>query len=231
EDAAGEALPGAADHHHRQAGRQPAQHREGQEADAIRDQVAAGRKHIGEPRGQRDRDDLGGEIGGRNPAPLVERRGEPTLNLLERGIGDLDVQHRHEGAEDGAEHGDPVPGGGLALARGHQRAGAANVYRSPLGGSVRRSTVAVTDRPGRSWSSRSAGTSWIVILTGTRCTILVKFPVAFSGGRSANCAPLPGARLSTVPLKCTPGKVSIPRSADSPRNMRSISVSLKLATT
>ena len=33
--------------------------------------------------------------------------------------------------------------------------------------------------------------------TGTRCTILMKLPVAFSGGNNANCAPVPGAKLST----------------------------------
>ncbi len=47
------------------------------------------------------------------------------------------------------------------------------------------------------------------IFTGTRCTILVKLPVAFSGGSSANCAPVPGARLSTVPLIGMAGKESM----------------------
>ena len=65
------------------------------------------------------------------------------------------------------------------------------------------STVGSTDMPGRSrpvrlWSSST-------IFTGTRCTILVKLPVALSGGSSANSRPLAGARLSTWPLQ--PGAV------------------------
>jgi hypothetical protein len=35
--------------------------------------------------------------------------------------------------------------------------------------------------------------------TGTRCTILVKLPVALSGGSSVNTEPEPAAMLSTIP--------------------------------
>ena len=44
--------------------------------------------------------------------------------------------------------------------------------------------------------------------TGTRCTILVKLPVAFSGGSTLNCAPVAGARLTTWPWKTSPGSTS-----------------------
>ena len=44
--------------------------------------------------------------------------------------------------------------------------------------------------------------------TGTRCTILVKLPVAFSGGSTLNCAPVAGARLATWPWKISPGSTS-----------------------
>ena len=44
---------------------------------------------------------------------------------------------------------------------------------------------AVTDRPGRSRPSVAASPS-SVTRTGTRCTILVKLPVAFSGGSTLN---------------------------------------------
>ena len=37
--------------------------------------------------------------------------------------------------------------------------------------------------------------------TGTRCTILVKLPVAFSGGITLKTAPVPGARLSDVAVE------------------------------
>ena len=58
--------------------------------------------------------------------------------------------------------------------------------------------MTVTDRPGR--NSRASGPSrGKAIRTGTRCTILVKLPVALSGGSRLNWAPLAGAKLSTVP--------------------------------
>lgn len=47
----------------------------------------------------------------------------------------------------------------------------------------------------------------IAIRTGTRCTILVKLP-AFCAGSSANCAPVPGERLSILPLSGWPGSAS-----------------------
>ena len=53
-----------------------------------------------------------------------------------------------------------------------------------------------TQHPGRARHRRRS-----TILTGMRCTILVKLPVALSGGSSANCWPLAGAMLSTTP--CT----------------------------
>ena len=61
--------------------------------------------------------------------------------------------------------------------------------------------------PGRRASaSRLPGSS--TILTGIRCTTLVKLPVALSGGSSANSWPLAGAMLSTRPRNGWPGKVS-----------------------
>ena len=47
------------------------------------------------------------------------------------------------------------------------------------------------------------------ILTGMRCTTLVKLPVALSGGSSANSWPLAGAMLSTWPCTILPGKISM----------------------
>ena len=72
--------------------------------------------------------------------------------------------------------------------------------------------VAITDMPGR--NCPSSGWPWSsVILTGMRCTTLVKLPVALSGGSSVNCEPLAGEMLSTRPVTTTPGKVSIVISA------------------
>ena len=58
-------------------------------------------------------------------------------------------------------------------------------------------TVAVTERPG--WSLAARLTSSSTIFTGMRCTTLVKFPVALSGGSNANCDPLAGAISIILP--------------------------------
>ena len=68
------------------------------------------------------------------------------------------------------------------------------------------STLTTTDMPGRSTARRPpAGTR---MRTGTRCTILVKLPVALSGGSSENTEPEAGATLSTVPSSLRSGKAS-----------------------
>ena len=41
--------------------------------------------------------------------------------------------------------------------------------------------------------------------TGSRCTTLTKFPVAFSGGRSDNREPVAGLKTAHAPLKTLPG--------------------------
>jgi hypothetical protein len=64
-----------------------------------------------------------------------------------------------------------------------------------------------------------------------RCTILVKLPVALSGGSKLNSIPLAGARLSTQACKSMPGKVSTRTRTDSPARTRVSCVSLKLAMT
>ena len=73
--------------------------------------------------------------------------------------------------------------------------------------SPRSSTATVTERPGRRRPSLAASPS-SRMRTGTRCTILVKLPVAFSGGRMLNSAPVAGARLPTWPMKTSPGRTS-----------------------
>jgi hypothetical protein len=49
--------------------------------------------------GQRDRDDLGREIGGLHPAQALERDQQRGLDLRQRAGDDLDVEHRHEHAD------------------------------------------------------------------------------------------------------------------------------------
>ena len=45
----------------------------------------------------------------------------------------------------------------------------------------------------------------MMILTGTRRTILTKLPVAFSAGKAEKRAPLPCWMLSTWPCRCSFG--------------------------
>ena len=75
------------------------------------------------------------------------------------------------------------------------------IYVSAYRGEGAARTVSIfasTDIPGRT-NVPSAESASSTIFTGTRCTTLVKLPVALSGGSSANSWPLAGARLSTWP--------------------------------
>src|SRR5882757_2345976 len=80
---------------------------------------------------------------------------------------------------------------------------------------VRVSMDASTDIPGRSRPGSDGGDS-MRIFTGMRWTILVKFPVALSGGSKLNSSPLAGARLATQPRKLLPGNVSTRTRTGSP---------------
>ena len=61
------------------------------------------------------------------------------------------------------------------------------------------STVAIVERPGLT-SGRFGSVSSSAIRTATRCTILVKLPVAFSGGMTLKTAPVAGARLNSLTI-------------------------------
>src|SRR5207248_10837113 len=98
-------------------------------------------------------------------------------------------------------------------------------WLSPL---PRVSTVIVTDSPGRN-SPAIAASAGTAIRTGTRCTILVKLPVALTGGSRLNWAPLAGAKLSTRPVSGRSGYASTKISAAWPTRIRVSCVSLKLA--
>src|ERR1700728_4523018 len=80
--------------------------------------------------------------------------------------------------------------------------------------------------PGRSNPSRatSRGT-WM--RTGRRCTILVKLPVALSGGSSENTAPEAGEKLSTTPSIVCSGSASTAMEAVCPWRRCATCVSLR----
>src|SRR5262245_6195656 len=115
------------------------------------------------------------------------------------------------------------------LPRGYCHAGvacAATVVAVAVRGLV--STLTTTDMPGRSRRCvvTSAGTS---MRTGSRCTILVKLPVALSGGSSENTAPEAGDRLATLPSMTCSGRASTLIDTVWPGRRRASCVSLKLA--
>jgi hypothetical protein len=67
--------------------------------------------------------------------------------------------------------------------------------------------------------------------TGSRSTILVKLPVALSGGSSENTAPEAGEKLSTMPSIVCSGSASTATETVCPGRRRATCVSLKLAVT
>src|SRR5690606_37194303 len=127
------------------------------------------------------------QIGGGDPGAFAQGGRQGPLNILQGGVGDLDVEDGHEGANEAPHDGDPV-----ATWNGFHQLAATRAAGSRV------STITSVERPGSSLPARAPG-SGMRILTGTRCTILVKFPVAFSGGNRANLAPVAGARLSMIP--------------------------------
>jgi len=74
-----------------------------------------------------------------------------------------------------------------------------------------RKARACAEQGGEGAAPTSNDTSWPeskVIRTGTRCTTLTQLPLAFCGGRIANCAPVPGLTELTVPWNVWSGKES-----------------------
>ena len=138
-----------------------------------------------QPAGQRDHDDLGDQIAGLHPGDLVGAGRQPAADVGQRGGDDLDVQQRDEEADAHAGEGEDLVARRELAGRGGRR-GQLAVRSGVLTACRRWSTAAVTDRPGRSCPSAASSPS-SRMRTGTRCTILVKLPVAFSGGSTLNC--------------------------------------------
>jgi hypothetical protein len=80
--------------------------------------------------------------------------------------------------------------------------------------------------------SRLTSSSWSMAMrTGTRCTTLTQFPLAFCGGRMANCAPVPGLMAAIVPWNVWSGNVSTSIVTFWPRRRLVMSVSFGFAST
>src|SRR5262249_20556629 len=133
----------------------------------------------------------------RQPGPLVDADADSAPDVGEAGIDDVGIENSHEGAQGGAHDGDPAAQGNGVVQ-----------WRFLV------SMVASTDMPGR--RRPSSGLSSITILPGTRCTILMKLPVALSAGSSENSWPLAGEMLSTWPLSTASGKESTTTSTGCP---------------
>src|SRR5262249_15113514 len=123
---------------------------------------------------QRDDDDLGNEVARLHPGDLVRSRGQASPDVLQGGRDDLDVQERDEEPDAHRAEGEGLGTRGELV----RRAPGAHRTTSEL-------MRTVTERPGRSTPSTDASAS-SSMRTGTRWTILVKLPVAFSGGSTLN---------------------------------------------
>ena len=142
--AAEEALQRAQHDHLLQVAGECTGDRHHQEQHRVRQQIAAQREHRREEAGQRDDHDLRHQVGGRDPAAVIDAGADRALDVRQRRVGDLDVQHRDEGADDGADDREPDLRVGPRLWCG----GDVGVpWRSA---SPRVSMVGSTDMPGRS---------------------------------------------------------------------------------
>ena len=99
-----------------------------------------------EPGGQRDDDDLGHQVGGRDPAAVVDAGADRALDVGQRGVDDLDVEDRHERAERRGDDGDP----GLELEPWARRQRATAGMAASRNQFTRVSMVGSADMPGRS---------------------------------------------------------------------------------
>ncbi len=183
----GEALQRTEDDHAGEVPAERAEHGGDDEGPRGPQQVAPHAQPPAQPAAQGNGDHLRHQVGGGDPGTLAQGGRQGPLNVFQRGIGDLDVEDGHEGTDKAPHDREPV----AAWNGFHQLA-------ATRGSGVRVSTMTSVERPGRSLPAKGPG-SGMRILTGTRCTILVKLPVAFSGGSSANLAPVAGARLSMIP--------------------------------
>ena len=82
--------------------------------EGIDEDIAAERENVAEISRQRDDDDLADQVGGGDPGAVIDTCADAALDIEKRGIGDLDIEDRHEGADHTGENGDPFPGTGLA---------------------------------------------------------------------------------------------------------------------
>jgi hypothetical protein len=163
----------------------------------------------------------------RHPGAFVEAEMQAAAQVGDAEGGDAAAERRHDRAEQHAENADigtqrvgaqarmtnarsgerrPRAGEGrVADAHGCFAAGAASRRRRAARRRCR-SSPRPTCRAAPARRARDSLSS--AIFTGTRCTTLVKLPVALSGGSSAKVLPVPGDQLSTWPVSTRSGNAS-----------------------
>ena len=111
QDAAAKTLDRAQDDHLLQVPREGTSRRKDEEQDCVDQQISPDRERLGKPARQRDDDDLGNKIGGRNPTAVIDTGTDRALDVGQRGVDNLNVQDRHEGPNRGADNGHPGSNG------------------------------------------------------------------------------------------------------------------------
>ena len=130
------------------------------------------RENPRQPAGKRNHDDFGNQIRRLHPTDLILRGGQSPADVLQRRGNDLDVQQRHEHADAHDHEWENVRirnGGGKTVAF------ISRSFHSLL------PSLKARDATGRAPPFHHPR----IIRTATRCTILVKLPVAFSGRQHA----------------------------------------------
>src|SRR5689334_4739642 len=207
--AAADSLDHAPENERQQGMRRAAEERGDRKKRDRSGEIALSAEIGGEPPRHRDDDNVGNDVGSRYPRDLVERRAEVPHHVRDGDVDDRGIdqlQHRRH----------CYRGGDDVFVRVLILDGARDRRRAQYGGTHRDvSTWTSTDKPGRSGRLPPHGLV-TAILTGTRCTTLVKFPVALSGGSSANLAPVAPLTLSTLPSATQPPYASTENSTGCP---------------
>src|SRR6185437_14806638 len=159
-----------------------------------------------EPPRQRRHDGCRHDVGGQHPIHLLERSRQIAADVRQRYVRYGRIHRLQDGGESDGGGNEPAM---LRLAQFPAPAGGRSVPRERV------STLTLALSPertaGRVPSRRSR--------TSSRCTTFTQLPVAFSGGRTENCEPVPGVMLVTTARKVLPGYASIFTVAESPACM------------
>ncbi len=176
--AAGQALQGAKGDEQPEARRQPAEQRGHTEAGDAGHVEPLAAEDAGQPAADRQDDRVGNQVRGQDPGRLFLARRQAAGDVLQRDVGDGDVEHLHERGHGDDGRDDPgrplaalTAAGPLAATRSARRCPVAQRPALSLVSAAETSTFGITDMPSPR-TMPGAGGSAKTILTGTRWTIL-----------------------------------------------------------